>query len=86
MGQAEKRLEAMRRDPVGDWTIEDVEVVCRSRGIDCVAPARGSHYDVPHPSQREILTIPARRTLKPAYLRKFVAFVEAVERSGHERP
>jgi hypothetical protein len=86
MSQAEKRLEAMRRNPVGDWTIADIEAVCRARGIDCVAPARGSHYDVSHPSQRDILTMPARRPLKPVYIRKFVTFVDAVEGSGRVRP
>ncbi len=49
MSQAEKRLQQMRNNPVGDWTIPDVEAVCRSRGIACVVPARGSHYDVSHP-------------------------------------
>jgi hypothetical protein len=33
MARASKRLEAMRRNPVGDWTIDDVRTVCRSFGI-----------------------------------------------------
>lgn len=78
MSQAEKRLEAMRRNPVGDWTVEDVATVCRAFGLSCVPPKRGSHYDVSHPSQVEILTIPARRPLKAPYVRSFVAFVDAV--------
>ncbi|GEP03515.1 hypothetical protein MOX02_15530 [Methylobacterium oxalidis] len=52
MGQAEKRLAGMRRNPAGDWTIDDIAVVCRAYGIDCVPPARGSHYDISHATRR----------------------------------
>lgn len=75
----------MRRNPVGDWTIGDVEMVCRLKGIECVAPTQGSHYDISHPSQRDVLTIPARRPLKPAYIRMLVSFVDAVEGQGSVR-
>ena len=85
MAQSEKRLEQMRRNPVGDWTIADVEVVCRARDIACVAPARGSHYDLSHPNIPDILTIPARRPLKAVYIRKLIAFVDAVEASHVRR-
>jgi hypothetical protein len=85
MGQGEKRLEQMRRNPVSDWTITDVEVVCRAHGIACTAPSRGSHYDLSHPDLPDILTIPARRPLKAVYIRKLVAFVDAVEASHVRR-
>jgi hypothetical protein len=72
-------LERMRRNPAGDWSIRDVESVCQAAGIRCVAPSGGgSHYKVSHPSQREILTVPFRRPVKPVYIRKLVRFVEAV--------
>ena len=72
-------LEQMRRNPAGDWSIRDVEALCRERGIRCVPPSGGgSHYKVAHPSQREILTVPFRRPIKPVYIRKLVRFVEAV--------
>ena len=86
MSQAAKRLEAMRRNPKGDWTIEDVRVVCRLKGVACEAPAGGSHYDLSHPSQRDILTIPFRKPLKPVYIRLLVAFVDAVEDHDDVRP
>jgi hypothetical protein len=31
-----------------------------------------------HPSQRDILTIPARRPVKAVYIRKLVRFIDAV--------
>ena len=59
MAEISKRLEAMRRNPVGDWRIDDVEAVCREHGILCAAPrGGGSHYKVGHPSMNEKLTIP----------------------------
>jgi hypothetical protein len=64
------RLARMRANPAGNWTIRDVEAVCREHGIRCAQPTGGgSHYKVSHPSQRDILTIPARRPVKAVYIR-----------------
>ena len=72
-------LERMRRNPAGDRAIRDVESVCGAYGINCVPPTGGgSHYKVSHASQREILTVPFRRPVKPVYIRKLVRFIEAV--------
>jgi hypothetical protein len=72
------RLDRMRANPAGDWKIADVEAVCRENGVRCVPPrGGGSHYKVSHPSQRDILTIPSRRPVKPVYIRKLVRFIEA---------
>ncbi|HEY1243490.1 MAG TPA: type II toxin-antitoxin system HicA family toxin [Hyphomicrobiaceae bacterium] len=73
------RLERMRANPAGDWTIGDVGAVCREHGVRCTPPRRGgSHYKVSHPSQRDILTIPARRPVKSIYIRHLVRFIDAV--------
>jgi hypothetical protein len=73
------RLERMRANPAGDWTIRDVEAVCREHGVRCMQPSGGgSHYKVSHPSQHDILTILARRPVKAVYIRKFVRFIDAV--------
>ncbi len=85
MSQAEKRLEAMRNNPLGDWTIADVEAVCRAFGIACHPPARGSHYDLSHPRLPEILTVPFKRPIRPVYIRKLVAFVDRVRDSSDVR-
>jgi len=75
-------LERMWRNPVGDWTIRDVDALCRAHKVNCTPPTGGgSHYKISHPSQREILTIPFRRPIKPVYIRKLVRFIEAV--GGH---
>jgi hypothetical protein len=72
-------LERMRRNPVGDWTIRDVETLCHQQGILCEPPrGGGSHYKVGHPMMAEKLTIPYKRPIKPVYIRKLAAFVAAV--------
>jgi hypothetical protein len=77
-----KRLEAMRRNPRDDWTIADVEAVCREFGITVARPRSGSsHYKVTHEQMREILTIPFRRPIKPIYIRKLVSFIDMVRSS-----
>ncbi len=76
------RLDRMRSSHAGDWTIGDVEAVCRDHGVICRPPrGGGSHYKVSHPSQRDILTIPSRRPVKPVYIRKLVRFIDAVASS-----
>jgi hypothetical protein len=74
-----KRLEDMRNNPRGDWSIEDVEAICREYGILCSAPrGGGSHYKIAHQRMAEKLTIPYKRPIKPVYIRKLVAFLDAV--------
>jgi hypothetical protein len=82
MGRGEKRIEEMRANPAGDWQMDDVRVVCREFGIGLLAPrSGGSHYKVTHPSQQEVLTIPARRPIKTVYIRRLVEYVDAVKDS-----
>jgi hypothetical protein len=73
------RLDAMRSNPTGDWTMDDVSALCREHAIRCVPPrGGGSHWKVSDPTQRDILTIPERRRIKAIYIRKLVRFVQAV--------
>jgi hypothetical protein len=76
-----KRLDDMRNNPRGDWRIDDVEAVCREYGVLCSAPrGGGSHYKVAHPRMTEKLTIPYKRPIKPVYIRKLIAFIDAVSK------
>jgi len=72
-----RRLEEMRRNPRGDWRIEDVSALCREFGVLC-EPARGggSHYKVAHPRMAEKLTMPFKRPIKAVYIRQLVAFID----------
>jgi predicted RNA binding protein YcfA (HicA-like mRNA interferase family) len=81
MGRGDKLLERMRSNP-RDWRIDDVVRVCDAFGVACAAPRKGSHYKVKHPSQDEILTIPAHRPIKPVYIADLVRFIERVIEAG----
>jgi len=73
------RLDQMRVNPAGDWSIDDVAALCREHAIRCNPPSGGgSHWKVSDPTQRDILTIPSRRPVKPVYIRRLVRFVNAV--------
>lgn len=84
MAKADKLLAAMRENPRGDWQIGDVKTVCRRYEFRCSPPRRGDHYKISHLESVEILTIPAHRPIKPIYIRRFVAMVDAVIGSDHE--
>ena len=78
MSKSDKLLEHMRRNPRNGWSIDDVCAICGQFGLTAAAPKRGSHYKISHPDHSEILTIPARRPIKPPYIRALVAFVAKV--------
>ncbi|MGD9615999.1 MAG: type II toxin-antitoxin system HicA family toxin [Alphaproteobacteria bacterium] len=71
-------LERMRANPRADWTIADVERLCREVGLKVTPPHRGSHYKVRRPENGTILTIPARRPIKPVYIRALVALADTL--------
>lgn len=76
-------LDRTRSHPVSDWSISDIKKVCREFNVRCVAPSGGgSHFKVSHPSQREILTVPFRRLIKPVYIRKLVRFIDTLRNAN----
>jgi hypothetical protein len=76
-------LDRMRSSPMSGWSIADVERVCGVYDVRCAPPSGGdSHYKVSHASQREILTVPFRRPIKPVYVRKLVRFIDSVRNSN----
>ena len=81
MSRSLKRLEGMKRQPQKEWTVEDVIDVCRIYGVRCLTPPKGSHYVLSHHLIDGLLTLPARRPLKPFHIMLFVELVEAVVES-----
>jgi predicted RNA binding protein YcfA (HicA-like mRNA interferase family) len=73
---ASNLLDRMRRNPVGNWHVQDVEALCREYGLLFRAGKGTSHCHAKHPAAREILTIPARRPIKPVYIRKLMRYIE----------
>ena len=42
-------FDRMARNPQGDWTIADIERVCRMNAVYCLPPSGGgSHYKIHH--------------------------------------
>lgn len=73
-----KLLAKMRGNP-RDWTIANVQTLCGQEGLECSPPSGGgSHWKLSHPLVAEILTVPAHRPIKPVYVRRLVAMIEAV--------
>lgn len=79
MSRAEKSLEAMRANPL-DRRIEELETVARAYGINARKPG-GSHVYFTHPLLQEGLSVPARRPIKPVYVRAFVRLVDSVRQA-----
>jgi hypothetical protein len=79
---AGKKLERMRNNP-RDWTIDDVVTVAGEYGLEVRSPG-GSHYTISHPEVDFHLTIPAKRPIKPVYIRDLAKFIDAIREKQNE--
>ena len=76
----DKLLERMRNNPRDDWRITHIETLARRYGFSINRPKRGSsHVTLRHDSGKR-LTIPARRPIKPSYIRQLVQTIDQLER------
>jgi len=73
MARATKTLARMKANPL-DWRIEDLKSVAEAYGAVHRQPG-GSHVIFRHPNGA-MLSVPARRPIKPVYVRKFVRLIE----------
>ena len=76
MPRADKTLDRMRANP-RDWRIGRLEAVAAAHGVNVRKPG-GSHVVFEHPAVSEAVSVPARRPIKPVYIRRFVALIDAV--------
>jgi len=79
MARGGKNLDRMRRNP-RDWRIGSLEAVARANGVN-VRKSGGSHVVFEHPSIQEGVSVPARRPIKPVYIRAFVRLIDAARAS-----
>jgi hypothetical protein len=79
-----KILEKMRANAAADWKIENIETLCRQTGLECLPPrGGGSHFKAWSPHLNGILTIPAKRPVKPVYIKRLVSLADAhIEKSA----
>ena len=85
MAKLDKLIDAMRGNPAGDWSIDDIRRLCDGLGWRCLPPSGGSHWKVVAPRSEAILTVPARRPIKPIYIRKLIALMDEVGDDGTGR-
>ncbi len=78
MSKIEKILEKMRNNPQ-DWRVEDVERIACHFGF-AKRTTSGSHVTFSHQKLVHILTIPARRPIKPVYIKKLLKLIDEIEK------
>ena len=70
-------LEKMRANPLDNWTIDDVLLLCEEFGLNARNPNGGSHYVVTSKYLRDDLTVPYKRPIKQRYIKNLVGYVIA---------
>jgi hypothetical protein len=73
MNTAAKLLQAMRTNPL-DWTLAQLQTVARQHGLDW--RHEGSSHCVFVRADGKTLPVPARRPIKPIYVKKFLELIE----------
>lgn len=69
----------MRNNPRDDWRIANVETLANRYGFSVNRPkGGGSHVTLRHDSGAK-LTIPARRPIKPRYIKELVKVIDQLE-------
>ena len=72
-----KALQKMRKHPMG-WRIGELQAVAEENVVEWRRPGRGgSHVIFSAPGVREIVSVPAKRPIKPVYIKQFVALIDA---------
>lgn len=73
---AGKTLQKMRRTQTG-WRIEELQSVAEESGVSWRRPGHGgSHVIFSASGVREIVSVPAKRPIKPVYIRLFLALID----------
>ena len=75
MNKRTKLLDAMRNNP-RDWRIDDLIAVARQFEIGCRNHG-GSHHIFSYPGVEDDVSVPARRPIKPVYIRQFLILVDS---------
>ena len=72
----------MRRNP-RDWRIDDLETLARRFGLH-VRKSGGSHAVFYDSATGHAITVPARRPIKPIYIKMFLALIDETGGQNHE--
>ena len=77
MSKADKLLAKMRNNP-RDWRLDELRTVATKFGFK-ERDAKGSHVVFGHASLAMALTVPAKRPIKPIYIRKLIEMIDLLE-------
>ena len=83
MTSADKTLARMRENP-RDWRIADLQTVAKRLGVGWEQPGT-SHVTFRAPDGNKV-TVPARKPIKPVYVRLFVALIDSLGVEHDEQP
>lgn len=84
MAASDKTLQKMRSNQSG-WRIEDLMRVADENGVEWRRPGRGgSHVIFGAAGVREIVSVPAKRPIKPIYIKHFLALIEAAREARNQ--
>lgn len=79
---AGKTLQKMRNHQMG-WRIDELQTVAEENSVEWRRPGRGgSHVIFSAPGVREIVSVPAKRPIKPVYIKQFLALIDAAREAG----
>jgi hypothetical protein len=76
---SDETLRKMRCKQTG-WRIDDLIRVAAQYGVEWRRPGRGgTHVIFGASGVREIVSVPAKRPIKPIYIKHFLALIDAAE-------
>lgn len=75
MSKAKKQFEKMKNNPQ-NWRIEDLKIIADKIGLSYRQP--GTSHVTFRGKAGKILTVPARRPIKPIYIKMFIELVNEI--------
>lgn len=72
-----KLIEKMRNNPL-DWRIEQLETIAKHYNIN-IRKSGGSHVVFEHSDWTEMLCVPAKRPIKPIYIKRLLTMIDLLE-------
>ena len=77
MGSIYRYIQKMRNNPNG-WRIESLEAIAKSLKMR-IRKSGGSHVVFLHESSDLIVTVPAKRPIKPVYIKEFIKLIDDID-------
>lgn len=73
-----KRLEALRANPSGEWKPADLEIIASQYAIK-FRKVTGTHVAFTHPSVPNCVAVPMKKKIQPVHVKAFVAMIDRMD-------